>query len=415
MSRALPAYAFGRNPEQHVILASYAADLSSRMNRDVQRIIDTPEYQRAYPDVKLQAGRTPAGSTYQRNNDLFEIVGHKGSYRSAGVGGGITGHGFNLGIIDDPFKNRKEANSPTVRNAVWEWYTSTFYTRQEDDAALIVIMTRWHSDDLAGRLLKAMEDPDEDTRDFAEHWDVLSFPAIAKEARPAYDPRQPGEALWPAKHSIDQLRRINRAIGDYDFSALFDQSPTPQGGGLFKRDKFKLIDAEPAGITKRVRFWDLATSEKTSADYTAGELRGLTANRDEVVLDMRRGQIDWDAVPDFIVKTALVDGPKVEIGIEKAFIQSRAVKAVLKRPELHNYSIRGYEPESDKWTRALPAAARVGEGMVYVLNRAWTEDYLTEMCAFPFGGNDDQVDADSGAHLMLEARQPLVVTPKVYA
>lgn len=408
MSRRLPAYALGINPDLRIISTSYSADLASMMNRDVQRIIESPDYARLFPETQLWGKniRTVRDGSYLRNNDIFEIVGHSGYYRSAGVGGGITGMGFDIGIIDDPFKNRKEANSPTTRKAVWEWYTSTFYTRQQDDAAIILCMTRWHGDDLAGRLIKAMTEPTEDEEDYAEQWDVISFPAIATEERHPYDPREVGEPLWEAKHDLHKLRVINKAQGEYDFSALYQQSPTPDSGGLFKRDKLKRIAREPADIVRRVRFWDLATSEKTSADYTVGVLMGLTKAGDTVVLDVRRFQMDWDSLPERIEAVALSDGQTVAIGVEKVFFQSRIIKSLLKRPALHRFNLRGFKPDGDKFTRALPFAARAGEDMVYVLDRAWTEDYVTELCAFPLGTHDDQVDATSGAYLMLDKGAP---------
>lgn len=138
VSRRLPAYIFGVNPDAHIISCSYSADLSSRMNRDVQRIIDSPRYKYLFPDTSLNASnvRTDAQGSYLRNSDVFEIVGHNGMYRSAGVGGGITGLGADFGLIDDPVKNQEEAMSQTYREKAWEWYTSTFYTRLEKDGRL---------------------------------------------------------------------------------------------------------------------------------------------------------------------------------------------------------------------------------------------------------------------------------------
>src|SRR5699024_9188367 len=133
---------------------SYAAGLSSRMNRDVQRVIDSPAYRALFPGTALH-GRTARGTTSLRNSDIFELVGHRGVYRSAGVGGGITGIGGHIVIIDDPFKDRASADSPTIRRKVWDWYTSTLYTRLAPGGGVLVINTRWHMADLSGRLLEA--------------------------------------------------------------------------------------------------------------------------------------------------------------------------------------------------------------------------------------------------------------------
>lgn len=176
VSRRFPSYILGRDPDAQVIATSYSADLASMMNRDVQRIMDSEEYARIFPETRLGASniRSLAGGTL-RNSDIFEVVGHRGRYRSAGVGGGITGMGMQFGIIDDPFKNREEADSPTIREKVWDWYTSTFYTRLEKNARVLVTCTRWHEDDLSGRLLRLQEEDPE-----ADQWVEIRLPAIAE-------------------------------------------------------------------------------------------------------------------------------------------------------------------------------------------------------------------------------------------
>jgi len=171
VSRRFPAFALGRDPNTRIIACSYGATLAARLNRDIQRIIDTPGYLSLFPSTRLYGEnvRTRAQGTYLRNSDIFEIVGHAGFCASAGVGGAITGMGFDIGIIDDPIKNQEEAESITYRNMVWEWYGSTFYTRAEKDAIILLTMTRWHQDDLAGRLLNDAG---------GDKWTVLSFPAL---------------------------------------------------------------------------------------------------------------------------------------------------------------------------------------------------------------------------------------------
>ena len=191
VSRRLPAFILGHDPDAWIIAASYGADLARRMNRDVQRIIDSPEYRRLFPDTQLWGKnvRSVADGSFLRNSDLFEVVGHKGYYMGVGVGGSLTGMGGRYLLIDDPVKNRKEANSATYRQAVEEWYTSTFYTRLAPGGNILIVLTRWHEDDLAGRLLeKAKSDP------AADQWTVITLPAVAEEPVAAYDPREPGVA-----------------------------------------------------------------------------------------------------------------------------------------------------------------------------------------------------------------------------
>ena len=227
ISRRLPAYLLGHDPDASIITASYSSDLAGRMNRDVQRIIMDEKYKTIFPETTLNNSnvRTISGG-YLRNSDLFEIVGKKGVYRSAGIGGGITGMGGKWLIVDDPVKNREEADSTTYRNATWNWYTSTFSTRQEADARILIIMTRWHSDDLVGRLLNLAE-----TTEGADQWEVVNLPAIAT-AVPAckFDRRIEGEALWPEKYDIAKLNQMRATIGEYQFSALYQQAPRSGGG-----------------------------------------------------------------------------------------------------------------------------------------------------------------------------------------
>lgn len=225
-SRRLPAFLLGTNPDTELIAVSYSADLAGRMNRDVQRIIDSPAYSRLFPETKLSGKnvRTDALGSYVRNSDMFEIPGHRGSYRSAGIGGGIVGMGFTKGIIDDYCKNREEADSPTVRESIWEWYISTFYPRRAKDAGILITATRWHEDDLCGRLLRLAA---EDSK--ADQWTVLRLPAICEEAGRPGDPRKPGEALWPSCFPLEDLEKT-RANSAYEWSSQYQQHPRPEGG-----------------------------------------------------------------------------------------------------------------------------------------------------------------------------------------
>lgn len=231
VSRGLPAKKLGMDPDSSVISTSYGADLASANNRDVQRIMEGREYGELYPASRLgdENIRTVSGS-WLRNSDEFEIVGHRGSYRCAGVGGGITGRGGNLIIVDDPIKNQEEAYSLTQREKVWGWYTSTVYTRLQGlNAAIVLIMTRWHPDDLAGRLLQlAAADPD------ADQWVRLSFPALKEGPPTEDDPRNDGEPLWPEQHDVKKLKRIRASTSPTVWSALYQQRPSAREGTMVK-------------------------------------------------------------------------------------------------------------------------------------------------------------------------------------
>ena len=222
-SRRAPAYAMGRNPDEEIIACSYGADLAGRMNRDVQRIMGSQQYSMLFPDTSLS--RRSVGDHYARNNTIFEIPGHKGSYTCAGVGGPIVGMGYRLGFIDDFCKNREEADSPVMRDKWWEWYSSAFHPAQAPGAGIMITATRWHRDDLCGRLLEKARD---DAK--ADQWYVLKLPAICEAAGThPDDPRQAGEALWPARYDVDALHKI-KANSLYEWSSQYQQNPSPEGG-----------------------------------------------------------------------------------------------------------------------------------------------------------------------------------------
>ena len=226
VSRRFPAFAFGRCPDLQIIATSYGADLAQRFNRDVQRIIDDDTYRTLFPETTLNGRnvRTDSRNAFIRTSDLFEIVNHKGAYRSCGVGGGITGTGADILIIDDPIKDRAEANSPTVRANVYDWYTSTAYTRLSPGGGVIVMNTRWHEADLTGQLLSKMQSEEGDT------WQIINYPAIAEHDEPH---RKTGEPLHAERYPLEALERIRAAVGERDWAALYQQHPVPDGGGLF--------------------------------------------------------------------------------------------------------------------------------------------------------------------------------------
>lgn len=394
VSRRLPAYLMGRNPEVQIIACSYSADLASRMNRDTQRIIDSPRYRRLFPETTLFGKniRTIADGAYLRNSDIFEIVGHQGSYRSAGVGGGITGMGFDYGIIDDPIKDRSQGDSQTYRESLWEWYTSTFYSRQEKDAAILITLTRWHEDDLAGRLLELARSSPE-----ADQWTVLRLPAIAEETGSTDDPRAEGEPLWPSKYSLDALAKI-RMQSTYEWHALYQQRPSAREGNMFKRSWFELVRAVPTEAL-RVRYWDKAGTTDAGA-YTAGVLM-TWANGVFYVEDVVRGQWSAHQREQVIKQTAQLDaqryGNRVYIWLEQEPGSGGKESAENTVRNLAGYPVFAEPVHGDKALRAEPFAAQAEAGNVRLREADWNTAYLNELTSFPNGKYKDQVDASSGA------------------
>lgn len=392
ISRRLPAWFLGQNPDKSVISASYAADLASRINRDVQRIMDDPFYKEIFPKVSIPSKnvRSEAKQGYLRNNEIFEIINHKGSYRSAGVGGGITGMGADLLLIDDPVKNYQDAMSKTKREHVWEWYTSTALTRLEKNGKVIIIMTRWHQEDLAG---KAIENAEKNNIPYK----VISFEAILENPNSSpYEIRQPGEALWPEKYSLKKLKEIKRTIGEHQFSALYQQRPTPKGGGMFLVNEFKIVDNLPHGLVKTIRAWDKAGSQDSGA-YTAGVKIGLMKDNSYIILDVVRGQWSSFKREEKIKQTAQLDGPKTKIIIEQEPGSGGKESAESTIKNLAGFIVRADKVTGSKETRAEPYATQVEAGNVYVLNKPWTKDFIDEHETFPSGKYKDQVDAAASA------------------
>ena len=196
------------------------------------------------------------------------------------------------------------------------------------------------------------------------------------------------------------IHQPHTALGEYSWAALYQQRPVPAEGGLFKRAAFHIVPRAPQ-CQRAVRYWDLAMSDRTSADYTVGVKLGQTEAGRLVVLDIARAQLDWSSVPAFMAETALHDGPDVPVGFEEKGYMSRAGQELAQDARLHQFSIWGFPKDKDKLTNALPVAARVGQGLVDVVEAHWTWEFIDECCSFPAGEHDDQVDAFAGAYEML--------------
>jgi predicted phage terminase large subunit-like protein len=397
VSRRLPAYLLGLNPDAQIIAASYAADLAARMNRDVQRIIDSPAYARAFPATRIssKAVRTVGSDinhSYLRNMDLFEIIGRRGTYRCAGVGGGITGMGADFAIIDDPFKNRQEADSKARRELVWGWYTSTLFTRLEKGGKVLLTMTRWHEDDLAGRLLagKARDEGD----DSAEPWTLFEFPAIREDAPGGvvnpHDPRAQGEALWPGKYDLKALRGIRRQVGPREFNALYQQRPAPQEGGLFKRKwMVRRYTTRPARFERVITSWDAAFKDKKDSDYVVGVVLGL-AGAQVYVLDLVRDRMGFTATCAAMAALA-AKWPEAR---EHLMEDKANGPAILDAVKAKLPGLIPVEPDGSKEARASATTGYWEAGDVLLPEAApWLHDFVEEHAVFPNGVNDDQVDA----------------------
>lgn len=258
-STLLPAYMLGIDPDQRIAIASYSGTLASRFNRRVQRILESREYNALFPDTTIKQGTKPAG--YIRTSDEVEIVGHKGELLSVGREGSLTGNRVDCFILDDLYKDAMEAQSPLVRQNCWEWYTSVVRTRMHNASREIIVFTRWHEEDLIGKLMAT-----EHVRMFErwsdvdalghDEWLYLNFEAIKASPSTEIDPRECGEALWAEQHSA-ALLESKRRLDPMRFEAMYQGHPTAREGLLYG-DGFREYDELPRDIVRRASYTDTA-------------------------------------------------------------------------------------------------------------------------------------------------------------
>lgn len=394
VSRRAPAYILGKNPNARIIGASYADSLASRMNRDIQRIMTSKQYQEIFPDTTL-AGEAPVDpdnpvkGNWTRNNGLFEVVGHRGSYRSAGVGVGITGMPADYLIIDDPIKGAAQANSPTYRDNLYEWYTTEAYARLSGEGRVLVTMTRWHDDDLAGRLKKLEQvDPE------ADKWQVVSFPALKEDDSNPDDPRQIGEALWPQRYPVEFLRRV-RKNSERGWLSLYQQTPTSTKGGEIKRASLRFYSVLPGHFDELIQSWDLAFKGTARSDFVVGQVWGRIGAR-FYLIDQVRDRMNFVKTSEaFQALTA-----KYPTAIKKIIEEKANGAAIISSLELTISGIIGRLPQGSKEERVDAISPLFEAGNVYLPNAeiaSWIHDYIEELVNFPKWKNDDQVDATTQA------------------
>lgn len=277
-SALFPSWYLGRNKKKSVIAASHNGELAERFGRKVRNYVGGTEF-RAVFDLGL-ADDSKAAARWETTEG--------GEYFAVGVGGSVTGRRADLGIIDDPVKSREEADSETVREKVWEWYKADFFTRLKPGAAIVLIQTRWHEDDLAGKLLK-------DAQEGGEQWDVVSLCMEAEEGDPLG--REVGELLWPEWFTPEMVAQAKR--DPRNWLALYQQKPRPDGGGVFKRDWVMYYDGTPANIAGGLNKYLLVdpssgkrSKSKTKNDYTSMWVVGLGQDQNYYVLDMVRDRLN---------------------------------------------------------------------------------------------------------------------------
>jgi predicted phage terminase large subunit-like protein len=424
-SRNFPAWLLGLLPDSRIILTSYGVDLATRHSRFIRDTVLSSEYQALFgsKSAKIHPVELSSDSRATESWDLARP--YRGGVKAAGVGGGITGLPAHLLIVDDPFKNREEAESEGRRDLVDDWYRSSARTRLRPNAAVVVFHTRWHPDDFSGRLMQRMlTDP------LADQWEIISLPALALDGYPVdvdeqqkkmrdgvFLPlkdalgRKAGQPLWPSAYGTDWLIGTRASLGVYDFEALYQQSPFPKSGQKYRREWFRTVTMIPEGVTIRfiVRLWDKANS--THGDYTAGVLMAYGSDGFFYILDVVRGQ--WSSYERDMKMKKTAEDDREKYGKVATWHQQDPGSAGKDSAEATNRLLIGFSAKfetvsGDKPTRSEPMESAFQGAMIFLLKGAWNEAFIDECVAFDRGKYDDQVDAASGAYskLLTMLRRP---------
>jgi predicted phage terminase large subunit-like protein len=390
VSKYFPAWYLGLFPDNRIILTSYEADFAAQWGRRARELIEEHGKLQFIEQIEVSGESSAAARWDIVENVDGKAVKRDGGMITAGANGPITGKGAHVAIIDDPIKNREQADSVTYRERNKEWYRSTLYTRLEPDGAIILVMTRWHEDDLAGWLLE------EAKNGTGDQWTVLRFPAIAEEEDELG--RMPGDPLWPERFPLEVLEKIQAVVGPYDWAALYQARPAPAEGGLFKKEWFEIVDAWPINVAIKVREWDLAGSRKKKADWTSGLLAGL---HDGIlyVVHLNRIKADPAGVDNEIALQAELDGHDIPIRMEQE-PGSAGIHVCdnFARHILLGYDFMGIPSTGSKIERARGVRSMAAMGNVKLLRGPWNQVFLDEVALFPNGRNDDIVDTLSAAH-----------------
>lgn len=381
-SRRFPAWYLGRNPDRQIIAASYNGDIAADFGRDVRNIVADPYYR-----LLFESGLAPDSQAANRWH-----TSKGGMYVAAGVGTAITGRGAHVLLIDDPFKDREEADSDIRRRRVWDWYTSTAYTRLMKGGAIVVINTRWHEDDLSGKLL------DQQTKG-GDKWKVVSLPAISDD----------GVALWPDRYPLPVLQQIKAVLPERDWNALYQQQPNPDDGTYFRREYFQEWETKtlPADLALYGTSDYAVTAD--GGDYTVHRVWGVDPTGDLYRLGGWRGQTTSDVWIEKQIDLMAKHKPFAWFG-ESGVIQKAIEPMLVRRMRERNTFCRlEWLPSvTNKPTRARGFQARAAS------KRVWFEPgaELAEFLKFPNGKNDDDVDTASLIGRALDDAHPAVVSAK---
>ena len=370
-SQFFPAWFLGRHPDRYVITASYGQELANDFGRKVRNLMVDPLHRAIFPGGALADDSSAA--------HRFNLVAG-GAYHAVGAGGPVTGRGAHLLLIDDAVKNREEAYSAKSRQALREWYQSVAYTRLMPGAAIVLIQTRWHEDDLAGWLLREHA---------SERWQVVSLPAIAEHDEGW---RKEGEALWPSRFPLEALARTREAIGSAAWMAMYQQRPVAEEGAVFRREWWRHYQTPPE--CRRIIFsLDTAFKATESADYSVIEVWGETATG-YCLLHVWRQRAEFPELERQVIALAEIWRPQAVLIEDAASGQSlvQSLRAETRLP------ILPVKPLGDKVARANAVTPLIESGRVHLPEAApWLGDFMDEANGFPAAPHEDMIDALSQA------------------
>lgn len=379
-------WALGHNPKEHFVVASYAASRPQRSARFVRQRLEEQVYRDIFPDVEPDP--------QSRARHFWELK-NGGSMRAVGVTSGLTGEQGTHLIIDDIHKDRREAESDTMREAAWDWYQSTAMTRLTPDAGVVIIMTRWHTDDLIGRLtdekwVRRLESMGAENQVYK----VINMPALCDNAETDPLGRKEGEALWPEYKGAKWLKGERATRSSYEWLSLYQGRPRRKEGSLVDMDKLRYcnLDEVPSHLNKP-RGWDFAYTKRTRSDYTAGARGCFDKERGLFfITHIWRGQESWLKVKSRVKHYAENEKNRIMVpggGTEHAAYLE--IKEMLKGKNI----VKPCKVGDDKVAHAMPWLSMVDAGRVVLVRGEWNSDFEDELTEFPDVKNDDQIDAVS--------------------
>ncbi len=372
-SKQFPAWYIGRNPTKEIITSSYSSGLAVDFGRKSRNLVNSEDFTNVFEGVKLAEDSKSVGKWHTNQ---------EGSYIAVGVGGAITGKGADVLIIDDPIKNREDADSSILRNNIWEWYRSTALTRLSPNGAIILIQTRWHDDDLAGRLLESEK----------KEWVVVDFPAIANEDEKF---RKQGEALWENQYSLEKLLEIKNSIGSYNWSSLYQQNPIDEETQEFKKKYFhkRTLKDLAALNTRNFLTIDTAVSQAASGDWT-GIVRNYVDDQNKWNLKASKTKKNPTELINTIFNLHLEDNYE-RIGIEKTIYLQALMPFLNDEMRKRNVFLPIVElqhHQTAKETRIRGLIPRYEGGSVFHIEGE-CNDLEDELLRFPKSKHDDVMDA----------------------